>query len=139
MTRPLIARAGCPVSMEDLSRAAAIVEGHRETSIGPSTIQRRMLVGYSRAKDILSELSVNGLVGAPTADGKYLILRDPEPPPSKLLPCPFCGHESPTKRPNEVECHNCGATGPIDEDAWGTPSDQAGLPCELWNRRAVKP
>ena len=57
----------------------------------------------------------------------------------ELMRCPFCGDAEPQRYEGYVKCWNCGATGPDDEDAWGTKSDQTHLTPELWNRRASAP
>ena len=37
---------------------------------------------------------------------------------------------------SRIICPNCGAEGPIDNEAWGLESDQADHDPTLWNRRA---
>ena len=59
---------------------------------------------------------------------------------SDLLACPFCGYEDCDESKDHrgyyrVHCTNCGANGPIDQDAWGL-CDGEESPVELWNRRA---
>ena len=102
-----------PGDGELMRRALEIVIGERKAST--SYFQRRLVIGYKIASELVDELERRGILGGPTvAGGKREILLPPiqEELPSKNDPlsrsvahCPYCAGEI---IPGVKKCRHCG-------------------------------